>query len=329
MRAIRRILVAVKDPKTRSLPAVEKAARIALGSGANIELFHGITEKVYVDVVALADRSVTGMEAEMHNWYLERLEKIAAPLRRRGIKVTTTADWDFPACEAVVRRAARIKADLIVVQAHPTPHKAPWLLRFNDWELLRTSPAPVLIVKHSRPYQRPKLLAAVDPQHTFSKPAKLDDEILRTAGAVAEALNGSLHAVHAYLPRPIGLSTQDYVSPDATARIEARAAAEAGAAFERALRAYEISKKRQHLVPQHPIVAIPNVAKEIGGSIVVMGAISRSGLQRIFIGNTAERLLDRLSCDVLIVKPASFASTVSRARRGPQLVASPMLPMGV
>jgi universal stress protein E len=38
-------------------------------------------------------------------------------------------------------------------------------------------------------------------------------------------------------------------------------------------------------------------------SLVVMGAISRSGLKRIFIGNTAEQVLDSLRCDLLIVKP--------------------------
>jgi nucleotide-binding universal stress UspA family protein len=31
--------------------------------------------------------------------------------------------------------------------------------------------------------------------------------------------------------------------------------------------------------------------------------MSRSGLKRIFIGNTAERVLDGLQCDVLVVKP--------------------------
>ena len=39
-----------------------------------------------------------------------------------------------------------------------------------------------------------------------------------------------------------------------------------------------------------------------------MGAVSRSALERLFIGSTAEAVLDKLSCDVLIVKPAAFAS---------------------
>ena len=48
-------------------------------------------------------------------------------------------------------------------------------------------------------------------------------------------------------------------------------------------------------------------------AIVVMGAVSRSAIARLFIGNTAERTLDRLTCDVLVVKPRGFKSGVERA----------------
>jgi len=52
-------------------------------------------------------------------------------------------------------------------------------------------------------------------------------------------------------------------------------------------------------------------AERVRADIVVMGAVSRSRLQRIFVGNTAERVLDHLPCDVLIVKPTEFASDPS------------------
>jgi hypothetical protein len=59
-----------------------------------------------------------------------------------------------------------------------------------------------------------------------------------------------------------------------------------------------------------------------------MGAVSRSAIKRFFIGNAAERALDRLSCDVLVVKPRSFRSFVgvraaatARARRVPRVLA--------
>ena len=38
--------------------------------------------------------------------------------------------------------------------------------------------------------------------------------------------------------------------------------------------------------------------------------------RQLFIGNTAEAVLDNLSCDVLIIKPAHFVSGVRSRRRG-------------
>jgi universal stress protein E len=50
------------------------------------------------------------------------------------------------------------------------------------------------------------------------------------------------------------------------------------------------------------------MAGALRADIVAMGAISRSGLQRVFIGSTAEDVLEHLPCDALIVKPPDFAS---------------------
>ncbi|MEO0632104.1 MAG: universal stress protein, partial [Planctomycetota bacterium] len=55
--------------------------------------------------------------------------------------------------------------------------------------------------------------------------------------------------------------------------------------------------------------------------LMVMGAVSRGFLERTFIGNTAEQVLDRMPCDLLIIKPANFECTVkpdSRHRFHPE-----------
>jgi universal stress protein E len=326
MRPIRRILVAVKDPRARSLPAVRKAAQLARATGAELELLHCIADVIYVDALQMAGQSVGAFESRSRREVLQRLESIAAPLRRQGIKVQSTAEWDYPIYEAIVRRAAATKADLIVAERHATRHVAPWLLRFTDWELLRLSPVPVLLVKSPRAYRRPVVLAAVDPSHAFAKPSRLDDEILRQAESLTAALGGTLHALHAYVPMPADLAAVQDLTPDVTERIEAHARAGAQAAFSRALQGTKVPRARRHLVSRHPIDAVEKVARDVRSAIVVMGAISRSGLKRIFIGNTAERILDRLACDVLIVKPPRFASHVTRAKRGARLIAVPPLP---
>ena len=67
------------------------------------------------------------------------------------------------------------------------------------------------------------------------------------------------------------------------------------------------------------------MARELGAGILVMGAVSRSGLKRVFIGNTAERILESLPCDVLVIKPEDFISRVARDSRGIRVVAPPTL----
>ena len=194
MYPINRILVAVKDPEAKAFPAIAKAAQLAKALDAEIRLFHGLTDPVLVDAAGLQASGVAMLGAERQAHCRERLEAIAKPLRRRGVQVTSAVEWDFPAHEAICRQGAQFEADLIVAEAHPRHHHAPWLLRFADWELLRCSSLPVLLVKSARPYRRPRVLAALDPGHEFAKPANLDGEILHYASTVADALHGSRHA---------------------------------------------------------------------------------------------------------------------------------------
>jgi universal stress protein E len=175
-------------------------------------------------------------------------------------------------------------------------------------------------------------LAAVDPSHAFAKPGRLDEEILRLGGTIKEALRGTLHALHACaLPLPVGMPPKAWASgkltaEDIRAEIEARAVAHAKPGFARVLQSVDIPRSRQHLVGRHPIDAIPEVARQTRSAIVVMGAVSRSGLKSVFIGNTAERVLDRLECDLLVAKPPGFESRVRRAVRGVRIAAAAPLP---
>ncbi len=331
MRSIRRILVAVKDPAARTTPAVHKGAQLARALGARLELFHALTAPIYAETYIYSDRSFKDTQKVLQDQALRRLQALAGRLEGRGrqrrLQISVAVEWDTPAYEAIVRRASVAKADLIVAERHAGRHIAPSLLHLNDWELLRLSPVPVLLVKKSGVYDHPVMLAAIDPAHSLEKPARLDGEILQVSGIVAEALGGRLHAVHAYVPVPSGRGINDALDAETAASINARTAAAARARFERVLDGSKIARTRRHLVSLPPVDAIEEVARSVRSDIVVMGAVSRSGLSRVFIGNTAESLLDRLSSDLLIVKPPRFKVHVARTPTGARLVpAMPMMP---
>lgn len=329
MYAIHRIVVAIKDTRARTHPAIAKAAQLAHALDAEVCLFHAIPEPLYLDVETVSGRSLPELEQHATATHRQRLERLAKPLRHRGVKVTTAVEWDYPSHEAVIRAATHFEADLIMAECRRTSHVAPWLLHYTDWELLRKSALPVLLVKNRRPYRRSRVLAAVDPSHTYAKPVNLDDEILRFGATIATALHGTLHAVHAYNPLLVGMTPEALTAPQGIVTAQAEAAAHAHAELDPKLDTLGIAKTRRHVVGGFAIDVIDNVARETKAQLVVMGAVSRSGLKRLFIGNTAERLLDRLDSDVLIVKPRQFASAVARVSRGPQVIAAPLFPGGI
>jgi universal stress protein E len=83
-------------------------------------------------------------------------------------------------------------------------------------------------------------------------------------------------------------------------------------AFASLVKPMSLPKTRQHVRPGAPVEELPLLAEEIGASVVVMGAVSRSAVRRLFIGNTAESVIDALSCDVLVVKPVDFRTDVPK-----------------
>lgn len=301
-----RILCAVRDTDARRAAVLTKVISLAQACDAKLELFHAISAPLYLPERA-GDSTIADLRRDMIELHRSRLEKLAERARRKGVEVTCTTAWDHPPHEAIIRRATATGADLIVAQCHEGGgHR--WAMRFTDWELVRASPVPVLLMRDTAPYRRPAILAAVDPLHVHAKTAELDENILAGGRALAAILRGRLHVVHANHPPLLGLATETpFVAEDVLSQGRRE--------FEKLISRADIAARRRHLVEGDPGTVIPRVADEVGARIVIMGAVSRSGIRRLLIGNTAEKVLGKLDCDVLVVKPAGFRAPVAKAPR--------------
>ena len=297
-----RILVALADPSRGTSNAVRRAGALAHATGASIELLNAIASPMSHGPAHAQAEQFVRYEAEQNR---RALERIANRLRREEIIVETTVETGYPAHEAILRQARLCKADLVVIQAHRHRFLARLLLTQTDFELIRHCPVPLLIVKGHAAWRRPRILAALDPFHANDKPSKLDDVIVDTARALADLVHGSVHAAHVY-PPCVG---EVVVVPAGTAVFAADPAQEKAysseirRSFHEAVGRHGITRANAHLVCGDPATEIPAVARSMRAGLVVMGAVSRRGFKRIFIGNTAEAVLDGLKCDVLIVKP--------------------------
>jgi universal stress protein E len=328
MQPIRKILVAVKNPDRRRHAVIDKAIRLAKSLGASIEFFHAISDPVLLEVQPLTGHSLAEIKREALAIRQKRLDKYVDRAGDMGVESRATVEWDYPPHEAIVRRAVACRVDLIVAECHEGQRRK-WLMRLTDWELLRASPVPVLLLKSSKPWRRNTVLAAVDPSHAHAKPSRLDSIIVDVGKQLTQALDGSFHLMHAVCPSAIGFTTGDAaidaVTLAATYEEQKKKARKDFTAFAESAK---VPRKRRHVIDRDPASGIATLAKGARADVVVMGAVSRSGIKRLLIGNTAERILGSIPCDVLIVKPAHFEKRVAATTRGLRVAApQPFVPL--
>ena len=89
-------------------------------------------------------------------------------------------------------------------------------------------------------------------------------------------------------------------------------------------RAHGLGEKSVRVLQGSASEVLPRVATEGQVDLVVMGAVSRSRLREVFIGSTAERVLDRLPCDS--DDPETALLTRARDIRAPRVYTPPTNP---
>ena len=205
--------------------------------------------------------------------------------RADGFDVTTSASWDHPLHEGIVRQVLR--SDPRSSSRIPTTIRACDVRCFTntDWHLIRDCPAPLWLVKPETQFEKPVLLAAVDPMHDNDKPANLDRRLLSEAFELADEVGGSCT-----------FSMPTTRSSIRTTRSSPRR--RMPTAMQKLVEQFQIADDRVHLHAGNAVDLLPQLAADIGAALVVMGAVSRSRLEHAIVGSTAENVLDLLPCDV-------------------------------
>lgn len=310
MQNVRNIL-AIVDPTVDVHPAVEKAAALAQRFGARLELYICDT-RVARETRLVAERARDPSRLLTVN-LKPLLESLAQPIRERGVDVTTECGYADRLHEGLLAHLQGVATDLVVKQTHHHSLLKRSFITNTDWHLIRGCAAPLLLTKSAEWHRPAAIVAAVDPGHANDKPEALDHRILTDAASLAQALNGALHVAHCYIPMAIVATAT--ASPPMVMDVS-QEALDAEAQVKRTqvqelIRNYSIADRNIHIEASGPTEFLPRIAETLAADIMVMGAISRSGLQRMLIGSTAERVLEHLPCDLLIVKPPGFSAPVA------------------
>jgi universal stress protein E len=309
-----RILVVV-DPTADAQPAVQRAAWITRSARARVELFICAYAPELLEAHSSHADISKARKAHVEN-QLRRLHALARPIAAEGVDVHVDAVWDSPLHEAIVRKALAAEADLVLKDTHYHSALKRSIFSNTDWSLIRTCPAALWLVKPRATGSNPRFVAAVDPLHAHDKPAELDHAILTLAAELSAALKGQLDVFHSFdvapviaasgdgLSSPLALPLPELIDAVKARHMDAVYALTDGHGIERAHVHVEQGGTRARLVA---------LTDRLRADVVVMGAVSRGALARVFLGNTAEDVLDRLGCDLLVVKPPAVADALRKA----------------
>jgi universal stress protein E len=284
-----RSIAVVVDPLQKAHPALKKAVVLAIASGARLTLLSTfVLPQPMVDVGRISAREIVNAAIRDRR---RKLEKIAAGLRRRGLQVKCVVEWDYPQHEAVVRHVLTARPDLLVAESGRHGRIARWILSNTDWELIRSCPCPLWLVRSGTLPKKPRLLVAVDPGHADARRSRLDSRLLSAAQTLVRHVGGSMAIVHA--------DDAGDTQIDAVERLASR---------------HHVPAANRYVIPGNTTRVLPEVAEEARADILLLGAVSRSRLNQPFIGTTAERVIDHVECDVFVVKPVGYKSPVPRRR---------------
>jgi universal stress protein E len=320
MSHFRRILVGV-DPHVPSMAAAALGARLATAMRAGLELFTPVYNS-HISLPHFESRgSLKHARDSLVRRYLERLESLALELGFGG-SIECHAAWDHPLEEALIRRVLERGADLLIAALPGGAGGAS--LSSAHWQLVRNCPSPILLTRGQAWKEQPVIVAAVDPGGRHGRRDDLDVRILDMAERLAGSTGGTLHAFHAWQRSLLDLvgEAESPALPDVSGKEVDQGRRDAVYAV---LGAADASPARIAFVEGRPETALPHYCIQSGADLVVMGAIARNPFGRIFIGSTAERVLDQLPCDLLVVKPAAFRTPVPRERWPVEDTAAPIL----
>ena len=236
---------------------------------------------------------------------LEQLFRVVAG-RRKQVKPSfvVTSGKDYIEVNGAVLKN---NYDLVIKAASSKSKWSNILFGSLDLQLLRKCPCPVWIIKPRKKIRHSRILAAVDIAPEEKPSLALNKTIMELASSLSRLEQGDLHVINAwFLPEEAWLRSKQlsqYKSVNSLVR-ECRAMHKKN--LEKLLSGFSSFSPQVHLIKGEPDSVIPRFVNNHGIDLLVMGTLARTGVAGIFMGNTAEKILNSVHCSVLAIKPEGF-----------------------
>lgn len=300
-----KLILAPVDFSTGSRAALEHAARLAMKHGATLHVLH-VIDSAALTMLAEGRREPFDSAAE-HSFEHARKaldEWLGHSTLPTGYEVTLVIG--APVHE-ILEHVKSLGADLLVAGVAGSGDHADGAGSVAG-KLARKCVVDVLLVRAGHPQAFAKIVAALDFSEHSARVAAAAFELAGADGTASEVdlLHvwtdpGSMLPVMGPFGES-GVSLEGGSVPPREELLQSVGARLHGHALDApgGVRVNEVAvehSKAGEGIAEH--------ARAAGAEVIVIGALGRTNLRYLLLGSTAERLLSRVACSVMVVKPAA------------------------
>lgn len=243
-----------------------------------------------------------------------RSTKEAIKLEEGAVEISIELVSDKTPSIKIIQYVLQHGHDLVIKEAEPRDGGGSGF-KAIDMELLRKCPCAMWLsrpIAHSR--QHIQVAVAIDPESTEQAAEDLSKRMLELSRSLADSCSGELHIVscwdyefESFLRGSVWVKATDAQISDAVLDAQHKHRT----ALERLIKASGISgSHRVHHLRGKAEECIPSFTTDKKIDILVMGTVARTGIPGFIIGNTAENIVQKLSCSLMALKPQGFVSPV-------------------
>lgn len=311
-------IMLVIDINQEQKSAINRVITLAENSSIEVLLFACLHYPAVDVSPILNQQQYDDIKRAMLSLNERRLDQIAQEHHHNNIKFTRKVVWRDPVYMSIIKAATDFEADLVIKSIHQHSALERWFFNTTESQLLYTCPIPLLLARNSDLPSGAKVIAALAPQDCQAEKSQSHNYILETGFAMANQMKRELHACHCFDPsyweilieavREAEIWTDVFpVNTESDSqKVIDLLLEQHNKSFAKTCEGLVPRSDHQHLICGTPENALPQTITSLKAGVLVVGSDYRTG----FLGSTAESLLQKVECDVLVVKPEYFESPV-------------------
>ncbi|WMS87160.1 universal stress protein UspE [Pleionea litopenaei] len=303
METIKRILVVItREAETQ--PALERALIFAEQGPIEITLFSALYVPALELTAVLAPDERKQLRQQYYSARENYLSQLSETFKHPNITYSTAVVWHKKTAQAILEYVADHSFDLTIKRISSDASSQNPFVMPVDWHLLRLCQSSLLLVREAHWQTDGAILGAVCCTQVDREHQQLNHKIIDTLQVLAELLHADAHLINTHMS-PLLDAPNNYPNLNKE-QLRLKVSQYHNNKMQELVASHCIHEQHIHVIEGLAEDKIPATAEKLNAQVVVMGTVGRTGLTAAFMGNTAERVLARLKCEVLALKPDDF-----------------------